>query len=136
MITVKQFKFIFCILLISFLSGCQAGNGINLQLTPTKFDETITVAAAADLQFAFTDIANLYEQQTGRKVILVFGSTGQLVQQIENGASFDLVASANIEYIDRLVNQGLAISDSADLYARGRIVLATVTHISFKGGIS
>lgn len=131
MISVKQFKFLFCILLILFLSGCQAGNGINLQLTPTKFDETISVAAAADLQFAFTDIADLYEQQTGRKVILVFGSTGQLVQQIENGASFDLVASANIEYIDRLVNQGLAISDSADLYARGRIVLA----VNKKAGI-
>ena len=94
--------------------------------TPTSTDsgKEITVAAAADLQFAFTDIAALYEQQTGRKVTLVFGSTGQLVQQIENGAPFDLIAAANTDYIDRLVNQNLADPDSAAFYARGRIVLA------------
>jgi molybdate transport system substrate-binding protein len=92
--------------------------------TSTAPAEEITVAAAADLQFAFTDIAKLYEQQTGRKVTLVFGSTGQLVQQIENGAPFDLVAAANITYVDQLVDQDLAIRESAALYARGRIVLA------------
>ena len=82
------------------------------------------MAAAADLQFAFTDIAKLYEEESGHKVILVFGSTGQLVQQIENGAPFDIMAAANIAFIDRLVEKGLAHPDSAALYARGRIVLA------------
>ncbi len=111
-------------LLIMFsilLAGCQ---GLPGAATPAGQEQPITVAAAADLQFAFTDIAALYEQQTGRKVTLVFGSTGQLVQQIENGAPFDLVAAANIAYVDRLAEQGLVIPESAALYARGRIVLA------------
>ncbi len=120
----KPIRTVLAIFLSIILSGCQNFAAINLKPSSTSPVEEITVAAAADLQFAFTDIANLYQQQTGRKVTLVFGSTGQLVQQIENGAPFDLIAAANISYIDQLVSQGLAMPESAALYARGRIVLA------------
>lgn len=84
----------------------------------------LTVAAAADLQFAFTEIAALYEAQAGQPVTLVFGSTGQLAQQIESGAPFDLFAAANIAFVEGLRDQGLVIEDSIALYAEGRIVLA------------
>lgn len=95
-------------------------------VTPTSdpATEAITVAAAADLQFAFQDIAEAYEMETGQHVRLVFGSTGQLAQQIENGAPYDLFAAANIDYIERLYDQGLVLEDSIQLYGRGRIVLA------------
>jgi molybdate transport system substrate-binding protein len=83
-----------------------------------------TVAAAADLQFAFTDIAALFEQETGNKVTLVFGSTGQLAQQIESGAPYDLFAAANIAFVEQLAEKNLVIPDTIALYARGRIVLA------------
>lgn len=86
--------------------------------------EEIVVAAAADLQFAFSEIAALFEQDTPYKVKLIFGSTGQLVQQIENGAPYDLIAAANIAYVDRLAKQNLVLTDSVALYAQGRIVLA------------
>lgn len=114
---------IFLFLLI-VLSSCQNIATISLIPSPTTYTEEITVAAAADLQFAFSDIVKLYEEQTGHKVTLVFGSTGQLVQQIENGAPFDLIASANISYIEQLAENGLVTPESAELYARGRIVLA------------
>jgi len=114
---------IFLFLLI-VLSSCQNIATISLIPSPTTYSEEITVAAAADLQFAFSDIVKLYEEQTGHKVTLVFGSTGQLVQQIENGAPFDLIASANISYIEQLAENGLVMPESAELYARGRIVLA------------
>lgn len=114
---------IFLFLLI-VLSSCQNIATISLIPSPTTYTEEITVAAAADLQFAFSDIVKLYEEQTGHKVTLVFGSTGQLVQQIENGAPFDLIASANISYIEQLAENGLVMPESAELYARGRIVLA------------
>jgi molybdate transport system substrate-binding protein len=82
------------------------------------------VAAAADLQFAFTDITKAFEQETGHRVTLVFGSTGQLAQQILNGAPYDLIAAADMKYVDQMVADGLALKESAALYARGRIVLA------------
>jgi molybdate transport system substrate-binding protein len=84
----------------------------------------ITVAAAADLQFAFSDLARLFEERTGHKVTLVFGSSGQLSQQIENGAPYDLIASANVDYISQLADKKLVFKDSITLYARGQIVLA------------
>lgn len=120
----KAIRISIVIFLFIILSGCQSFLKSNQKPTSTSPAKEITVAAAADLQFAFTDIANLYEKKTGRKATMVFGSTGQLVQQIENGAPYDLVAAANISYVDQLVKEGLAVPDSAALYARGRIVLA------------
>lgn len=98
----------------------------NTTPTPTAAQTPVelTVAAAADLQFAFTEIGALYEQETGSKVIFSFGSTGQLAQQIDNGAPFDLFAAANISFIDDLAKKNLVVPDTVALYARGRIVLA------------
>jgi molybdate transport system substrate-binding protein len=108
------------------LAGC---TGVALPTgTPTATEQgsqgEIIIAAAADLQFAFQDIAEIYEQETGQQVRLVFGSTGLLTQQIEHGAPYDLIAAANQEYVDRLLGQDLVLPDSVELYARGRIVLA------------
>lgn len=98
----------------------------NANSTPSDhLQPELTVAAAADLQFAFNEIARLFEDQTGHKVTLVFGSTGQLAQQIENGAPYDLFAAANIDYVHQLAEKNLVLEDSVSLYARGRIVLAS-----------
>jgi len=107
------------------LAGCVRSAPAAPAITPGAPPRAqITVAAAADLQFAFTDIARLFEAQTGRTVTLVFGSTGQLAQQIEHGAPYDLLAAANIQYAQALADKGLIAPDSIALYARGRIVLA------------
>ncbi len=76
------------------------------QSTASSVSVEVTVAAAADLQFAFTDLAKLYETQTGTKVKLVFGSTGQLAQQVEAGAPFDLLAAADVSYVKGLNDRG------------------------------
>jgi len=127
------------LVLLLVLSACSGGDAVRAIATTTiTFTATgiktaeaqehsqaeLTVAAAADLQFAFSDLAELFEEQTGQKVTLVFGSTGQLSQQIENGAPYDLFASANIDYIHQLAEKKLVLEDSVELYARGRIVLA------------
>lgn len=91
----------------------------------------LTVAAAADLQFAFSELGRSFEQETGTKVIFSFGSTGLLAKQIEQGAPFDIFAAANITFLDKLRDRGLIIADSRQLYARGRIVLA----VNKKGGL-
>ena len=117
----------FAMLIFFALSACARTVNPSEQVTsltqPSQGE--ILVAAAADLQFAFTDIALLYEAETGQRVRLVFGSTGQLTQQIENGAPYDLIAAANQEYVDRLVRQCLVLPNTVSLYARGRIVLAS-----------
>jgi len=85
---------------------------------------TLTVAAAADLQFAFNEIGRRFEQETGHKVVFSFGSTGQLAQQIDNGAPFDLFAAANMSFVEELARKNRLVPETAALYARGRVVLA------------
>lgn len=86
---------------------------------------TLTVSAAADLNYAFPEIGKLWEQQTGNQVIFNFGSTGQIAQQIERGAPVDLFAAANQSYIQDLEKKGLILSDTKEIYGRGRITLWT-----------
>ena len=86
---------------------------------------TLTVSAAADLSYAFGEIGAAFEVETGHKVVFNFGSTGQLAQQIEQGAPVDLFAAANVSFIDDLAQQGLILPDTVQLYARGRITLWT-----------
>ena len=81
-----------------------------------------SVAAAADLKFALGAIVAGYEKETGRKVVLAFGSSGNFARQIPQGAPFDLFMSADEEYIFRLAEQGL-LRDQGRLYAIGRIAL-------------
>ena len=91
----------------------------------TASPDEITVAAAADLTPAFEELGREFQSATKTKVVFVFGSTGMLTRQIENGAPFDLFAAANVSYIDELDQKGLIIPDSKAIYARGRITLWT-----------
>ena len=83
----------------------------------------LTVAAAADLTPAFEEIGREFESATKTKVVFVFGSTGMLTRQIENGAPVDLFAAANVSYVDELEREGLILPDTKAIYARGRITL-------------
>src|SRR5262245_52750180 len=87
--------------------------------------QTLTVAAASDLQAALPDIAARFEQETGRKVTLTFGSSGNFFTQIQNGAPFDVFLSADVEYPQKLELAGQTVHGSLYEYAKGRIVLWT-----------
>ncbi len=86
---------------------------------------SLQVAAAADLRPALTEIAQAFEARAGTKVVLSFGSTGQLTQQIENGAPFDVFLAANEAFIERLRQNGHTLAGTERRYARGRLVLVS-----------
>lgn len=83
----------------------------------------ITVAAASDLRPAFEQLGADFTAQTGIPVTFSFGSSGQLREQILNGAPFDLYASANVEFVDEVVAAGRGRPETRADYAEGRIVL-------------
>ena len=85
--------------------------------------QEITVAAAADMNAVLPELAARYTKQTGQTVKLSFGSSGNLTNQIRNGAPFDVFFSADEEYPKQLVADGLAVGDSLYRYAVGRLVL-------------
>jgi molybdate transport system substrate-binding protein len=81
-----------------------------------------TVAAAADLQFALTEIASAFKAEAHEEVQLAFGSSGNFFRQIQQGAPFDMFLSADEKFVLDLAAAGLTIDEGA-LYAVGRIVL-------------
>jgi molybdate transport system substrate-binding protein len=85
--------------------------------------QEIRVAAAADLQFALDELAAQYQKQTGRKIDVSYGSSGNFFAQIQNGAPFDVLLSADIEYPRKLDAAGLAEPGTLYEYAVGRIVI-------------
>jgi molybdate transport system substrate-binding protein len=120
----KRIILILCLyFLILLLSACNAKNDVKMGENEIL---TITVAAASDLQVAFTEIAQNFEAVTNSKVQLTFGSSGMLSQQIENGAPYDVFASANVDFVERLEESGKTISETQKLYAKGRVGLTTL----------
>lgn len=85
----------------------------------------ITVAAASDLRPAFEELGTLFTKETGTKVTFTFGSSGQLREQIVNGAPFDLFASADVGFVDEVIAKGRGVAETKADYAFGRIVLWT-----------
>jgi len=85
--------------------------------------QEITVAAAADLQFAMQDVAARFQKETGKTVKLIYGSSGNFFQQIQNGAPFDIFFSANLDYPKKLESAGLIVPGSYYQYAKGKIVI-------------
>jgi molybdate transport system substrate-binding protein len=85
----------------------------------------VTVAAAADLTFAFKEIGPIFERAHGVKITFIFGSTGNLAKQIEHGSPVDVFFAADVRFPDHLKQRGVTIPESQTLYAQGRIVLAT-----------
>jgi molybdate transport system substrate-binding protein len=85
---------------------------------------TLTIAAAADLQFALADAAGQFQQAHRQiKVQPNYGSSGNFATQIRNGAPFDLFLSADIQYPRDLAKDGLARADSLFIYAVGRLAV-------------
>ena len=94
-----------------------------LLVFPSAQAQEIRVAAAADLKFALDEAGAQFEKQTGRRIIVSYGSSGNFFAQIQNGAPFDVLLSADIEYPRKLEAAGLAEPQTLYEYAVGRIVI-------------
>ncbi len=83
----------------------------------------VTVSAASSLTNAFNEIARAYEaQNTGSRVLLNFGASGALVQQIAKGAPVDVLASADQETMDLAEKKGLVAAAERHNFVRNLLV--------------
>ncbi len=84
----------------------------------------ITVSAASSLTNAFKEVAQRFEQQhPGSKVLLNFGASGALLQQIAKGAPVDVLASADQDTMDQAAQQGLILTSGRRNFARNTLVV-------------
>lgn len=97
-------------------------------LCATAAAESLTVAVAANVQYAFDDIQAEFKKETGHELKAVYNSSGKFAAQIMNGAPFDVFLSADMEYPEKLYKEGHAAAPPK-VYAHGTLVLWSMKDI-------
>ncbi|HEY5993537.1 MAG TPA: molybdate ABC transporter substrate-binding protein [Gallionellaceae bacterium] len=97
--------------------------------------EPLTVAVAANVKYAFDDLATEFKKETGIEVQGVFGASGKIVSQVKSGAPFDVFLSADTESPDALCKENLA-TRAPQVYAYGVLVLWTKKGIDLSKGVA
>ncbi|MFK7983493.1 MAG: molybdate ABC transporter substrate-binding protein [Saprospiraceae bacterium] len=111
---ISQFSGLFFFGLFAFsCGGSQSNQSIDL-----------TVAVAANAQFAMEAIETAFEKETNKNIEIVIGSSGKLTAQIKQGAPYDMLVAANMKYPNYLYEEGLA-KELPAIYALGELVLWT-----------
>ncbi len=83
----------------------------------------VSVAVAANFTAPMQKIAAMFEQDTGHKATLAFGSTGRFYAQIKNGAPFEVLLAADDETPAKLEREGQGVAGSRFTYAIGKLAL-------------
>lgn len=106
-------KTIFALLVLAFIS--------------TEFmqpKQKVSVAVAANVQFAMEQLKNQFEKETGIEVDITISSSGKFTAQIEQGAPYDVFVSADVSYPNELYKRQFT-ANAPKVYAMGSLVLWT-----------
>ena len=83
----------------------------------------MAAAVAANFSAPMQAIAPLFAQATGHEAQLSFGATGKFYAQINNGAPFDVLLSADSSTPSKLAAEKAAVAASQITYAQGQLLL-------------
>lgn len=89
----------------------------------TALADTVQIAVAANFAAPIEAIAPVFEKQTGHTTMVSTGATGKFYAQIQNGAPFEALLSADETTPAKLESEGLAVAGTRFTYAVGRLVL-------------
>ncbi len=117
MFRVAMLAMLFCVL---------SGRGAAAQ------SNVVNVAAAADMQPVFEVAGPIFEQKTGLKLKISYGSSATLSQQLQNGSPADIFFSADFYFAEQVVSANLTDSKQPEPYAKGLLVLWTGKNSRFK----
>ncbi|WP_375737801.1 molybdate ABC transporter substrate-binding protein [Pseudomonas boanensis] len=103
----------------------------------TASAEEVQVAVAANFTAPMQAMAKEFEQDTGHKLVIASGATGQLYTQIKNGAPFEVFLSADDNTPAKLEQEGDSVPGSRFTYAIGTLVLwsAQAGYVDAKGEV-
>lgn len=113
-------------LMLSILSACtgQAGSS-----PTTEQRVALTVYAAASLTDAFKEIgANFQHSHANVTVTYNFAGSQQLEQQLAQGATADVFASANTKYMDEAIKAELVTDGTQKTFVRNRLIVIVPTN--------
>lgn len=95
----------------------------------------ITIAVAANVQFAMEELKTEFKKSTGIEIKTSYGASGKFCTQIKNGAPYDVFISADMDFPDSLYKWGYA-KEKPRPYAFGKLVLWTMKDLDLAPGIS
>jgi len=111
----NRFFAAFALLCMLFACACQPAKTENASLT---------VMAAASLTEPFTALADQYQElHPGVKIVLNFAGSQALANQIVQGAPADVFASANLKYMQQMLDQGFVEPDGSRTFAYNELVV-------------
>ncbi|MCS7287275.1 MAG: molybdate ABC transporter substrate-binding protein [Anaerolineae bacterium] len=82
--------------------------------------EEFNIGAAPTVMKALDEVAMDFR---GCKVNISYASSGQIAQQVRQGAPFDLLILADKDYIEALAREGYVLEESIKTYARTNLVV-------------
>lgn len=116
-----------CVLGLSLGLGCGASTPASVEAEPLR------IAAASDLRLVLPEILDRF-RAGGDAVDVTYGASGQLAEQLREGAPFDVLLSADMSFVEALASEGVVASESVKPYARGALVIAV--HEAAEGAVN
>lgn len=113
----KYIAFMFGFLLL--LTSCSTNNDTEA----TEQRKELTISAAASLTDAMDELKEIYEAENNVELTFNFAGSGKLAQQIQQGAPVDVFISANENWLDTLLEEGLIDVDSITDVTGNKLVL-------------
>jgi molybdate transport system substrate-binding protein len=108
---------------LTLLAACGGSQVTATTLAGPAFEGQLLVSAAASLTDAFAEIESVFETSHPEfEVVLNFGSSSALREQILEGAPADVFASANSSNMDQVVEAGEA--DDPHIFANNLLQIA------------
>ena len=77
-------------------------------ITTPVLAETLTVAVAPNVKFAFDDLQVEFKKGAGIDIKPIYAASGALTAQIKNGALFDVFVSADMGFPEEVFKSGFA----------------------------
>lgn len=130
----KKTKIISMLLCCSLLLvGCgkgSNGNGTTTGDNEEKAPVELNISAAASLKEVMADLETEYKKSNENVTLVVnYGSSGSLQQQIEQGAPCDLFISAGQKQMNTLKEEGLLIDDTTKDLVENSLVLVAANGV-------
>ncbi|MDH5719442.1 MAG: molybdate ABC transporter substrate-binding protein [Spirochaetia bacterium] len=115
-------RFIFRLIILFYVFA------VNITCKKSSVDdassEKITLAVAANAQYALSEIIAAFEKKYSVKPQMTVSSSGKLTAQIIHGAPFDIFLSADMKYPQTLYEKKYS-DKPPDVYAYGSLILWT-----------
>jgi molybdate transport system substrate-binding protein len=102
-----------------------------LFLISPAFAQNLKVAVAANLQAVIKVLQSDFKSKTGIMIEPIVGSSGNLTNQVKNGAPYDVFLSADMTFPELLFKEGFSAKKPV-VYAQGSLIICSSQDIGFE----